>query len=423
MFSGISLPQVSLLTGSFFTSKNLSGKNTAASTRPSSLSEAHLLALISEPDLARHLTALAGKFPAATEQGAAQSLSFHDLPPGETARLVPAFCQPNVAATPDPPLNMPLNMPINMSGNMPANLLKSGVGPLSRQMENRLPQVYVCGECSSTFDVAWQLVSEGRFNAWDSVVCAQQAEGRGQLRRHWHSPAGNLYVTFRLPQTLRGSAASLIVAYLLLQGLLDVLGASAKLAGAQSFPSNWQASLKIKWPNDILLHEQYKVGGILLEERGDVLLAGFGLNLQQRPPLQSQLRQVESNEEDVFMLPAANLADFFTIFSANYSKKNQISPLGLWLLLVGRQAFWYDTKVKPASEVEQLAMLTPCLAWLGRGIQVYAPCFKNEVASSQAEHSFALCTGVLSGLGPCGELCLTENSRQHLLTSGSLRLL
>lgn len=291
------------------------------------------------------------------------------------------------------------------------------------QKKNCSPQVYVCGVCSSTFDIAWQLVHENRFNTWDSIVCAEQTEGRGQLRRHWHSPAGNLYVTFRLPQTLRGPDASLIVSYLLLQGLFDILQASADLAGVQSLPPNWPQSLKIKWPNDILLNEKYKVGGILLEERGDVLLAGFGLNLREKPPVRPESRHSESNEEDIFLLPSTSLADYFSIFSTNYSKKFQISPLGLWLLLVGRLAFWYDTKVKLASKVEQLAMLTPCLAWLGRGIQVYAPCFKNEASSLQAEHNFALCTGVLNGLGPYGELCLAENGRHHLLISGSLRLL
>lgn len=406
MFSAISLPQVRLLAGNFSLCEGLPGKN-AANIPLFFLSEAHLLALTSSVDLARHLSSHLSNISGPKEQGAPQSLTSHDLPPCETARLVPSFCQSTMPASPARSASAPVN----------------DANHLSIQQQNGLPQVYVCGACSSSFDVAWQLAREGKLNAWDSVVCAEQTEGRGQLRRHWHSPVGNLYVTFRLPQTLRGPSASLIVAYLLLQGLLDVLEASVTLAGAQSFPSNWRQILKIKWPNDILLNEQYKVGGILLEERGDVLLAGFGLNLQQKPLPQSESGQAKSNEEDIFMLPAASLTDYFPIFSINYSKKAQISPLGLWLSLVGRLAFWYETKVKLANEVEQLAMLTTCLAWLGRGIQVYAPCFKNELSSWQAEHNFDLCTGVLSGLGPCGELCLAESGRQHLLTSGSLRLL
>ncbi len=42
------------------------------------------------------------------------------------------------------------------------------------------------------------------------------------------------------------------------------------------------AAVRIKWPNDLLVDGR-KVGGILVEERGGVVVAGLGLNLGGAP--------------------------------------------------------------------------------------------------------------------------------------------
>ncbi|MDL2291418.1 hypothetical protein LJC09_04880, partial [Desulfovibrio sp. OttesenSCG-928-F20] len=129
-------------------------------------------------------------------------------------------------------------------------------------------RTYLAGRSSSSFAVAWKLYQDGLLPEWGAVLCSCQTEGRGRLRRHWHSPRGNLHVTFRLPADplFQGDAASLLIGMLLLRAFR-----------ALGFP------LSLKWPNDLLLEERLKVGGILLEERGGVVLAGLGVNLVEAP--------------------------------------------------------------------------------------------------------------------------------------------
>ena len=57
----------------------------------------------------------------------------------------------------------------------------------------------VCGPCSSTMDVARELVAQGRLGQWGSVIAPDQTAGRGQLRRHWISRPGNLLATLVCP--------------------------------------------------------------------------------------------------------------------------------------------------------------------------------------------------------------------------------
>ena len=151
---------------------------------------------------------------------------------------------------------------------------------------------YLGGKCASTFTLAWKLLENGLLPAWGAVLCSCQTEGRGQLRRPWHSPRGNLYVSFRLPAdpNLRGDAASLVVGGLLVR-------AFARLG----FP------LSLKWPNDLLLEESAKVGGLLLEERDGVILAGLGINLAEAPP--AALMRADRATRAAVLLPHHALPD------------------------------------------------------------------------------------------------------------------
>ena len=62
-------------------------------------------------------------------------------------------------------------------------------------------EVHNTGTVPSVLDTAWQAVAEGRLNVFDSILAAAQTAGRGQYRRNWHSPEGNLYAALRLPGT------------------------------------------------------------------------------------------------------------------------------------------------------------------------------------------------------------------------------
>lgn len=108
-------------------------------------------------------------------------------------------------------------------------------------------------------------------------VAARQSAGRGRSGRTWHSPTGNLYASLLLIDPSMVARAPDL-------GFLVGLAAHEALAG-----SAWGAipSLRLKWPNDLLL-DGAKVGGVLLEARtlSDgrlAVAAGVGINLVAHP--------------------------------------------------------------------------------------------------------------------------------------------
>ena len=91
------------------------------------------------------------------------------------------------------------------------------------------------------------------------------------MRRTWLSPKGNIYAALRLPDLppFNQDHAALALGALLAKTLTQL-----------------KLDLKVKWPNDLVLIQDkiaYKVGGILVEERGGVILAGIGLNYAWAP--------------------------------------------------------------------------------------------------------------------------------------------
>jgi len=102
---------------------------------------------------------------------------------------------------------------------------------------------------------------------WTGVHVMLQGLGRGQLRRPWVSPRGNVHVSVRLPNSAPFDALAAAPATgIFLCMALKALGIDCRM----------------KWPNDLVAQNidgaWCKVGGILLEEREGVLLAGIGLN-------------------------------------------------------------------------------------------------------------------------------------------------
>jgi BirA family biotin operon repressor/biotin-[acetyl-CoA-carboxylase] ligase len=107
------------------------------------------------------------------------------------------------------------------------------------------------------------------------IAARRQTAGRGRSGRGWSSPEGNLAATllmrFDAPPAARARVsfhASLAVA-----DLMDVVAPDASVA--------------LKWPNDVLL-DGGKVSGILLEsfgepQRGANLAVGIGVNLAHHP--------------------------------------------------------------------------------------------------------------------------------------------
>lgn len=237
------------------------------------------------------------------------------------------------------------------------------------------PQIFHFAEVSSCLDTAVELTEAGRLDVWDSVLAVSQTAGRGQLRRHWHSPPGNIYAALRLPVVppFDGEAAAAAVGVL-----------AAEALGALG----WRT--RIKWPNDLVLGADgapRKVAGILLEERGGVLLAGIGVNVASRPP--DALLRADA------ALRATCLAE----------QGDAPTAPALWERLVSRMVSAYtDPRVFVRTWRARAEAL---LLWRG-----------SEVVVAEGR---AAVRGRLAGLWPSGALRL-ETGREALeCTGGSLR--
>jgi len=123
---------------------------------------------------------------------------------------------------------------------------------------------------SSTMDVAKEL-AEKREKA--IVIAEKQTSGRGRLERIWESSFGGLWMTL------------IVFDQRPLKEALSLTFLSA-LAVAEALRNSYNLSPKLKWPNDVLLDEK-KVGGILLELKGEAdlvkyALIGIGVNLNNK---------------------------------------------------------------------------------------------------------------------------------------------
>lgn len=200
-----------------------------------------------------------------------------------------------------------------------------------------LPAILVVGACTSSLDVGWRLAEAGLLPPFASVLAVSQRSGRGQLRREWSSPAGNLYAAWVWPaggDEQLAAMAPVLVGYCLAEGL-EALG----------FPA------RIKWPNDLLLSGG-KVGGILLEERSGRLLAGIGINCASAPEA-ARLRRDHA-------APAIALSAAGALPGA----------LTVWAGLVQSGQTCYRQSVTLSDSGERSRLIMRRMAWLGREVLV-----------------------------------------------------
>ncbi|MBA3012226.1 MAG: biotin--[acetyl-CoA-carboxylase] ligase [Desulfobacula sp.] len=157
-------------------------------------------------------------------------------------------------------------------------------------------QLIITGPCKSSMDLAWHFISKKILLEWGSLLASSQWNGRGQLGRMWMSPVGNIYSATRLPTPSQAwdDLLPLILGYCLVKSFAQI---NIKMA--------------LKWPNDLVINHK-KVGGILIERKEDMVVAGVGLNLVSSPE-KTQLRNHT-------LIKAASLRDFGYDFT----------PLGLW---------------------------------------------------------------------------------------------
>ncbi len=117
---------------------------------------------------------------------------------------------------------------------------------------------------SSTNDKLAELARGGAPEG-TAILAETQTAGRGRDGNSWYSPPGlGLYLSV----LLRPSLPTIRLA-----GITLALGEAAALAVEQASP----ARIQLKWPNDLFCNGR-KVGGILVDNSGEYLVAGFGIN-------------------------------------------------------------------------------------------------------------------------------------------------
>ncbi len=103
------------------------------------------------------------------------------------------------------------------------------------------------------------------------VLAQSQTAGRGRGDRQWASTAGNLHASILIRQT-----PFTIPTWV----PLWVSVCAHRALSRMGVPDH---RLQLKWPNDLWLDGSFKVSGVLCEKKGEVIIAGIGMNLVHAP--------------------------------------------------------------------------------------------------------------------------------------------
>jgi BirA family biotin operon repressor/biotin-[acetyl-CoA-carboxylase] ligase len=150
-------------------------------------------------------------------------------------------------------------------------------------------------ECHSTNSLASELASQSMLSEGTVVITSNQTAGRGQRGNTWATAAG-LNLTFSI--LLKPTFIPLNN-----QFYLTII---TSLAIADYLKEQSVATVKIKWPNDILVNKK-KIGGILIEnsiqkETIQQSIVGIGLNINQKNftiPTATSLNSVANKNFDL----------------------------------------------------------------------------------------------------------------------------
>jgi len=155
---------------------------------------------------------------------------------------------------------------------------------------SRLARTIVLFESAdSTNAVAAEAASRGAPEGL-LVVAEEQRRGKGRRGRTWSSVRGKS-LTFSL--VLRPACRAEGLTAILALAAVKVLGAIKKAAATPDAEAlailrrrggrgGSRLDVRIKWPNDVLIDGR-KAAGILAEAKGDAVVIGMGLNVNERP--------------------------------------------------------------------------------------------------------------------------------------------
>ena len=188
------------------------------------------------------------------------------------------------------------------------------------------------------------------------IIADTQTAGRTTKKQGWISPKGNLYFT-----------------------ILTKLDDEKKLPEYAFLNKN---SIKIKWPNDILLNKQ-KLCGILIEKEENSVIIGIGLNINSSP------------------------APELTRYPTTALSKNKINILPTDLAKIILEKFINNINIRNNENFEKIiSFITPYMYKFGEEIYI----------SSQNK----TLTGKFCGLDKTGALILDTGNETKKIISGEL---
>ena len=204
----------------------------------------------------------------------------------------------------------------------------------------------------------------------DWLVALKQEGGKGRHGRPWQANEGNFAgsTLVRIRQTDPPAPSLTLVAGLALIEAVEIAAPGAPLL--------------LKWPNDLMLGGA-KMAGILLERSGDLVVAGFGVNLASAP-------KIDGRE------------------TAALKPYGDISPQSFAPLLAGK--FTQLLAAWRASEPAQFAQ-----AWLARAHPVGTPLEVHSVPGERV-------AGTFDGIEPDGAMRLKRDGMIDIVRAGDVML-
>jgi BirA family biotin operon repressor/biotin-[acetyl-CoA-carboxylase] ligase len=236
---------------------------------------------------------------------------------------------------------------------------------------------------SSTFDLAHSFAGQDAPHGTVATTDFQEA-GRGRLNRPWVTERGKSLIFTII---LRYAGASYIPKALTLRTGLAVSLAVEDLAPALT------GSVRVKWPNDVMINAR-KAAGILTETDGKNVYIGVGVNVAQK----------EFPEQ--YRLKAGSI-----IHSCPALAENARFTLLEKILL----RLYQEIENQPPSMTE---------AWQERLLDRLYKKGETVTFAEGAADSENLVEGVLSGLGPGGELLIIPKGEEkaRAFINGELRV-
>lgn len=286
--------------------------------------------------------------------------------------------------------------------------------------------VYVFDTITSTLDKAHDLSKQGGMHAFTTIVCEKQLSARGQLRRKWESLENNLYTAIFLPDAYPFNTEAAAPAF------GGVVACALEKLGF---------CVELKWPNDIVQKTDNgyeKVGGILLEERNNALVAGMGINVFSAP--HNHLLR------DNFFISAGQLKnftdkarqkEFFNYFNNSLlgedgkNTENNSQPadniqeidkifvnLGFCFALVKEINLWYKKDLLSYNKTTWNVLCKKYLAFLGDTVRVKEALVKDAFVKDSFRSGDVV--GQIVGLGEEGELILSSENGLTYIVGGSI---